>query len=192
MPFFCPPSPCFRITILKFNHKLYWSVLSPSGIMKVHEICNRKDATKTATWYIRVEINSGNNIGEQLFSYHNFLHSLRISKTHWSVWSSFTTVFCLFYFRRHLIFLFVFLQWLDDCKRTFGTDDGIHGTNTDAQVGASHLSHLWVCGYEILKHTYICCTKTPTFSERLKLYEKLFISVIILSFGNSGSYEVVV
>ncbi|NWI09674.1 FRYL protein, partial [Crypturellus soui] len=24
-------------------------------------------------------------------------------------------------------------QWLDDCKRTFGTDDGIHGTNTDAQ-----------------------------------------------------------
>ncbi|KAM6136559.1 protein furry homolog-like isoform 1-T1 [Phoenicopterus ruber ruber] len=24
-------------------------------------------------------------------------------------------------------------QWLEDCKRTFGTDDGIHGTNTDAQ-----------------------------------------------------------
>ncbi|XP_052537861.1 protein furry homolog-like isoform X1 [Tympanuchus pallidicinctus] len=24
-------------------------------------------------------------------------------------------------------------QWLADCKRTFGTDDGIHGTNTDAQ-----------------------------------------------------------
>ncbi|NWX85405.1 FRYL protein, partial [Nothoprocta pentlandii] len=24
-------------------------------------------------------------------------------------------------------------QWLDDCKRTFGTDDGIHGANTDAQ-----------------------------------------------------------
>ncbi|NXY71774.1 FRYL protein, partial [Glareola pratincola] len=24
-------------------------------------------------------------------------------------------------------------QWLQDCKRTFGTDDGIHGTNTDAQ-----------------------------------------------------------
>ncbi|XP_076192333.1 protein furry homolog-like isoform X4 [Aptenodytes patagonicus] len=24
-------------------------------------------------------------------------------------------------------------QWLEDCKRTFGTDDGIHGTNADAQ-----------------------------------------------------------
>ncbi|NXT52977.1 FRYL protein, partial [Pluvianellus socialis] len=24
-------------------------------------------------------------------------------------------------------------QWLENCKRTFGTDDGIHGTNTDAQ-----------------------------------------------------------
>nr|XP_034967974.1 protein furry homolog-like [Zootoca vivipara] len=24
-------------------------------------------------------------------------------------------------------------QWLKDCKRTFGTDDGIHGTTTDAQ-----------------------------------------------------------
>ncbi|KFO75470.1 Protein furry homolog-like, partial [Cuculus canorus] len=24
-------------------------------------------------------------------------------------------------------------QWLEDCKRTFGTDDGIHGTNTEAQ-----------------------------------------------------------
>uniref|UniRef100_A0A8C6J7T8 Uncharacterized protein n=1 Tax=Melopsittacus undulatus TaxID=13146 RepID=A0A8C6J7T8_MELUD len=24
-------------------------------------------------------------------------------------------------------------QWLEDCKRTFGTDDGIYGTNTDAQ-----------------------------------------------------------
>ncbi|NXJ15189.1 FRYL protein, partial [Odontophorus gujanensis] len=24
-------------------------------------------------------------------------------------------------------------QWLADCRRTFGTDDGIHGTNTDAQ-----------------------------------------------------------
>ncbi|NXL32116.1 FRYL protein, partial [Glaucidium brasilianum] len=24
-------------------------------------------------------------------------------------------------------------QWLEDCKRTFGTDDCIHGTNTDAQ-----------------------------------------------------------
>ncbi|NXN06841.1 FRYL protein, partial [Indicator maculatus] len=24
-------------------------------------------------------------------------------------------------------------QWLEDCKRTFGSDDGIHGTNTDAQ-----------------------------------------------------------
>ncbi|NXW62192.1 FRYL protein, partial [Eurystomus gularis] len=24
-------------------------------------------------------------------------------------------------------------QWLEDCKRTFGTDDGIHGANTDAQ-----------------------------------------------------------
>ncbi|XP_061847882.1 protein furry homolog-like isoform X3 [Colius striatus] len=24
-------------------------------------------------------------------------------------------------------------QWLEDCKRTFGTCDGIHGTNTDAQ-----------------------------------------------------------
>ncbi|EMP25082.1 Protein furry like protein-like protein [Chelonia mydas] len=24
-------------------------------------------------------------------------------------------------------------QWLDDCKRTFGADDGIHKTNTDAQ-----------------------------------------------------------
>ncbi|XP_069712147.1 protein furry homolog-like isoform X5 [Phaenicophaeus curvirostris] len=24
-------------------------------------------------------------------------------------------------------------QWLEDCKRTFGTDDGIHSTNTDAQ-----------------------------------------------------------
>ncbi|KFV18700.1 Protein furry homolog-like, partial [Tauraco erythrolophus] len=24
-------------------------------------------------------------------------------------------------------------QWLEECKRTFGTDDGIHGTNTDAQ-----------------------------------------------------------
>ncbi|NWU69799.1 FRYL protein, partial [Pterocles burchelli] len=24
-------------------------------------------------------------------------------------------------------------QWLEDCKRTFGTDDTIHGTNTDAQ-----------------------------------------------------------
>ncbi|KAL7981768.1 hypothetical protein Chor_000825 [Crotalus horridus] len=25
-------------------------------------------------------------------------------------------------------------QWLKDCKRTFGTDDGIHGATTDAQV----------------------------------------------------------
>ncbi|KAH0616207.1 hypothetical protein JD844_027161 [Phrynosoma platyrhinos] len=25
-------------------------------------------------------------------------------------------------------------QWLKDCKRTFGTDDGIHGTTTDAQL----------------------------------------------------------
>ncbi|NXJ01363.1 FRYL protein, partial [Psophia crepitans] len=24
-------------------------------------------------------------------------------------------------------------QWLEDCKRTFGTDDGFHGANTDAQ-----------------------------------------------------------
>ncbi|NXN93772.1 FRYL protein, partial [Rhinopomastus cyanomelas] len=24
-------------------------------------------------------------------------------------------------------------QWLEDCKRTFGSDDGIHGANTDAQ-----------------------------------------------------------
>uniref|UniRef100_A0A8C4V9S3 FRY like transcription coactivator n=1 Tax=Falco tinnunculus TaxID=100819 RepID=A0A8C4V9S3_FALTI len=30
-------------------------------------------------------------------------------------------------------------QWLEDCKRTFGTDDGIHGTNTDAQVGELEL-----------------------------------------------------
>uniref|UniRef100_A0A670J0D2 FRY like transcription coactivator n=1 Tax=Podarcis muralis TaxID=64176 RepID=A0A670J0D2_PODMU len=30
-------------------------------------------------------------------------------------------------------------QWLKDCKRTFGTDDGIHGTTTDAQVGELEL-----------------------------------------------------
>uniref|UniRef100_A0A8B9G1E9 FRY like transcription coactivator n=1 Tax=Amazona collaria TaxID=241587 RepID=A0A8B9G1E9_9PSIT len=30
-------------------------------------------------------------------------------------------------------------QWLEDCKRTFGTDDGIYGANTDAQVGELEL-----------------------------------------------------
>lgn len=37
-----------------------------------------------------------------------------------------------------MLFIFI-LQWLEDCKRTFGTDDGIHGTNTEAQVGVWHL-----------------------------------------------------
>lgn len=52
-------------------------------------------------------------------------------------------------FRRCLILFVFILQWLEDCKRTFGTDDGIHGTNTDAQVGVCHLR---VSGYEIKKH----------------------------------------
>ncbi|XP_013925674.1 PREDICTED: protein furry homolog-like [Thamnophis sirtalis] len=37
-------------------------------------------------------------------------------------------------FYRLVSFSFYFiLQWLKDCKRTFGTDDGIHGATTDAQ-----------------------------------------------------------
>ena len=80
-------------------------------------------------------------------------------------------------------------QWLEDCKRTFGTDDGIHGTNTDAQVGVCHRR---VSGYEIKKHLPICRAKIPIFAEKSKMCEKLFISVIVLSFGNSDFYEVVV
>lgn len=41
-----------------------------------------------------------------------------------------------------------------------------------------------------LKNIY--CIKIPLFAERLKMYEKLFISVIILSFGNLDSHEVAV
>lgn len=53
-------------------------MLSPSGRMKLHEICNGKDAIKTAKLYFMAEISSGNNTGKQLISYHDFLHSLRM------------------------------------------------------------------------------------------------------------------
>lgn len=83
---------------------------------------------------MRVDIISGNNFSKQLISYHSFISSLRICKRD-EVPHTVFPVFCLLCFRRCLIiFIFIF-QWLEDCKRTFGTDDGIYGTNTDAQVG---------------------------------------------------------
>uniref|UniRef100_A0A672VBU0 FRY like transcription coactivator n=1 Tax=Strigops habroptila TaxID=2489341 RepID=A0A672VBU0_STRHB len=50
-------------------------------------------------------------------------------------------------------------QWLEDCKRTFGTDDGIYGANTDAQVGIKN--HLYICSifserFKILKELELC------------------------------------